>query len=149
MNTFRSILALFGACCAVSLSAQPGLSDTVDLKISSSELHQKDTITITDTVYVTIRDTVYVNVPAQPSRRDLNRQKDFISRTPVFAALPSVLEFAQTMPIESVMLSNHLMLCLLLLLLPSVFPSIRVFSSVFTSGGQSFGASASGSVLFQ
>ena len=30
--------------------------------------------------------------------------------------------------IESVMPSNHLILCLPLLLLPSVFPSIRVFS---------------------
>jgi len=33
------------------------------------------------------------------------------------------------MSIESVMLSNHLILCHLLHLLPSVFPSIRVFSS--------------------
>ena len=33
------------------------------------------------------------------------------------------------MSIESVMPSNHLILCLPLLLLPSVFPSIRVFSS--------------------
>ena len=33
------------------------------------------------------------------------------------------------MSIESVMPSNHLILCHLLLLLPSVFPSIRVFSS--------------------
>src|SRR5574337_898886 len=32
------------------------------------------------------------------------------------------------MSIESVMPSNHLILCLPLLLLPSVFPSIRVFS---------------------
>ena len=32
-------------------------------------------------------------------------------------------------PIESVMPSNHLILCCLLFLLPSVFPSIRVFSS--------------------
>ena len=32
-------------------------------------------------------------------------------------------------PIESVMLSNHLILCRPLLLLPSVFPSIRVFSN--------------------
>ena len=31
--------------------------------------------------------------------------------------------------IELVMLSNHLILCLSLLLLPSVFPSIRVFSN--------------------
>ena len=33
------------------------------------------------------------------------------------------------MSIESVMPSNHLILCCLLLLLPSVFPSIRVFSN--------------------
>ena len=33
------------------------------------------------------------------------------------------------MPIESMMPSNHLILCRPLLLLPSVFPSIRVFSN--------------------
>ena len=33
------------------------------------------------------------------------------------------------MPTESVMPSNHLILCHLLLLLPSIFPSIRVFSN--------------------
>ena len=38
----------------------------------------------------------------------------------------SLLKFIS---IESVMPSNHLMLCCPLLLLPSVFPSIRVFSS--------------------
>ena len=51
------------------------------------------------------------------------------------------------MSIESVMLSNHLILCCPLLLLSSIFSSIRVFSNVmsqlFTSGGQSIGASAS------
>ena len=36
------------------------------------------------------------------------------------------------MSIESVMPSNHLILCCLLLLLPSVFPSIRVFSNEST-----------------
>ena len=53
------------------------------------------------------------------------------------------------MSIESVMPSNHLIICHLLLLLPSIFPSIRVFSSelVFISGGQSIGASASTSAL--
>ena len=38
----------------------------------------------------------------------------------------SLLKF---MSIESVMPSNHLILCCPLLLLPSIFPSIRVFSS--------------------
>ena len=33
------------------------------------------------------------------------------------------------MPVESVMPSNHLILCCPLLLLPSIFPSIRVFSN--------------------
>ena len=53
------------------------------------------------------------------------------------------------MSIELVMPSNHLILCHPLLLLPSIFPSIRAFSdeSVFESGGQSIGASASASVL--
>ena len=44
--------------------------------------------------------------------------------------------------------SNHLILCHPLLLLPSIFPSIRVFSNeLFASGGQSIGVSASTSVL--
>ena len=45
------------------------------------------------------------------------------------------------MSIESVMPSKHLILCRPLLLLSSIFPSIRVFSneSVFTSGGQRIG----------
>ena len=53
------------------------------------------------------------------------------------------------MSIESVRPSNHLILCHPLLLLPSTFPSIRVFSneSVFASPGQSIGVSASTSVL--
>ena len=51
--------------------------------------------------------------------------------------------------IESVMPSNHLILCCPLLLQPSILPSIRVFSneSFFTSGGQSIGVSTSTSVL--
>ena len=53
------------------------------------------------------------------------------------------------MSIESVMPSNHLIFCCPLVLLPSVFSSIRVFptSWFFTSGGQTIGASASSSVL--
>ena len=48
--------------------------------------------------------------------------------TPGFTALRHLLEPAQTMSTESVMPSNHLILCRPLLLLPSIFPSIRVFS---------------------
>ena len=43
-----------------------------------------------------------------------------------FTLSQSLLKF---MSIESVMLSNHLTLCHALLLLPSIFPSIRIFSN--------------------
>ena len=56
----------------------------------------------------------------------------------------SLLKF---MPIVSVMPSNHLLFCHPLLILPSIFPSIRSFSKEFTSGGQSIGVSALASVL--
>ena len=58
----------------------------------------------------------------------------------------SLLKF---MSLQSVMLSNHLIFCCPLLLLLSIFPSIRVFSMswLFPPGGQSTGASASASVL--
>ena len=54
---------------------------------------------------------------------------------PVHHQLP---KFTQTMSIELVMPSNHLILCHPLLLLPSIFLSIRVFqmSQLFASGGQ-------------
>ena len=64
---------------------------------------------------------------------------------PVSHYLP---EFAQTMFIESVMPSNHLILHPSLLLLPSTFPASGSFpmSQLFASGDQSIGASPSASV---
>ena len=55
--------------------------------------------------------------------------------TPWTAAFQASLSFTYSqnlikfMSIESVMLSNHFILCCPFLLLPSVFPSIRVFSN--------------------
>ena len=56
--------------------------------------------------------------------------------TPGFPVHHQLPELTQLMSIESVMPSNHLILCRPLLLLPSVFPSIRIFSSgsVFRMG---------------
>ena len=61
----------------------------------------------------------------------LSRVRLFV--TPWTAARQALLSFTiswsllRSMPIESVMLSNHLILCCPLLLLLSIFPSIRVF----------------------
>ena len=57
------------------------------------------------------------------------------STIPWTAACQTSLPFTNSrsllklMPIESMMPCNHLVLCHLLLLLPSIFPSIRVFSN--------------------
>ena len=55
---------------------------------------------------------------------------DPMNRTPGLPVHHQLPEFTQTYVIESVMPSNHLILCRLLLLLPSIFPSIRIFSDV-------------------
>ena len=67
---------------------------------------------------------------------------------PGSSVLHYLLKFTQIHVYWVVMLSNHLSLCCPLLL-PSVFPSIRVFSKswLLTSGGQNIWASASASVL--
>ena len=49
--------------------------------------------------------------------------------SPSFTIFQSLLKL---MTIESLMPSNHLILCCPLLLLPSIFPSIRVFSNEWT-----------------
>ena len=48
---------------------------------------------------------------------------------PGSSILHYLLELVQIHVIELVMLSNHLILCYLLLLLPSIFPGIKVFSN--------------------
>ena len=81
-----------------------------------------------------------------------------------FPSITNSRNLPKHMSIESVMPSNHLILCRPLLLLPSVFPRIRVFSNEVAkvlefgvasggqsigvaSGGQSTGVSASASIL--
>ena len=67
------------------------------------------------------------------SLRSLSRVRLFV--TPWTAALQASLSITNSwsllklMSFESVMPSNHLILCHLLLLPPSIFPSIRVFSN--------------------
>ena len=65
--------------------------------------------------------------------------------TPGFQSFTISWSLLKLMSIESVIPSNHLILCHPLLHLPSVFPSISLFQ--FCIMGQSIGASASASVL--
>ena len=77
------------------------------------------------------------------------------SETPWTAAHQASLSITKSrsllklMSMELTMPSNYLILCRPLLLLPSAFPSIRVFpiNQLFTSGDQSIGVSGSTSVL--
>ena len=64
-------------------------------------------------------------------------------------AITNSWNLPKLMSIELVMPSSYLILCCPLLLLPSIFPSIRVFpmSQLFASGGQNIGVSASTSVF--
>ena len=67
-----------------------------------------------------------------------------------FLSMTNSQSLLKLMSIESVIPPKHFILCHLLLLLPSIFPSIRVFfqmSQISTSGGQSIGAPDSASVL--
>ena len=79
----------------------------------------------------------------------------WLSMTPWTAAHQASLSITisqsllKLMSTDSMMPYNHLILCCPLLLLPSILPSVRVFSNekLFTSGGQRIGVSASASVL--
>ena len=62
-------------------------------------------------------------------------------------SVSSTISRSLLISIESVMPSNHLILYHALLLLPSIFPSIRVFSNELALHIQSIGAPASASVL--
>ena len=75
-----------------------------------------------------------------------NPMNCIIPGLPVPHHLPDLPKFMST---TLVTLSSHLILCCPLFFLPSIFPSIRVFSMsrLFASGNQSIGASASASVL--
>ena len=84
---------------------------------------------------------------APKSCRILGDPMDFSTPGPLsFTISQSLLKFTS---IELVMLFNHLIHSHPLLLLPSIFPSVSLFHMnwLFTSGGQSIGASALASVL--
>ena len=67
---------------------------------------------------------------------------------PGFPVLHYLLNLLKLMSSKSMMLSNHLILCCPLLILPSIFPWLVSFLMIwlFTSGGQDIGVSVLASV---
>ena len=61
--------------------------------------------------------------------RSLSHVRLFATRCQASLSFTNSQTLLKLMSIESVMPSNHLILCRPLLLLPSIFPSIRVFSN--------------------
>ena len=78
-----------------------------------------------------------------------NLCKPMTCSTPGLPVLHQLPELPKLMSIKLVMPSNHLILCCPLLLLPSIFPSIRVFSneSALHIRWPKYGVSASTSVI--
>ena len=89
------------------------LGDPMDYSLSGSSIHG-------------ILQARILECIAMPSFRESSPPRDLILVSCITISW-SLLKF---MTIESVMLSNHLILCCHLLL-PSIFPSIRVFSNEF------------------
>ena len=96
------------------------------------------------TLHIILKHTAMLTVDSVPSLvvviQSLSHVRLFV--TPWTVACQASLSFTvfqsllKLVSIESMMPSNHLILCHPLLLLPSIFPSIRVFSNESTSSHQ-------------
>ena len=126
-------------------------SQNLGVRVLSSTMVQKDTCTpIFITALFAIAWTWTWTQPKCPSTKEwikkmcvyihtqpvqFSRSVLFDSATPRTAARQASLSITNSwsllklMSIKSVMPSNHLILCRPLLLLPSIFPSIRIFSN--------------------
>ena len=112
----------------------------------SSIFTSKTTIAILTSGIICLISKIFVDV-LSPSRVQLF-VTPWIATQQASLSLIISQSLIKFMFIESVMLSNHLILCHPLPLLPSISPSIRGFSSESALlGGQGIGASASVSVL--
>ena len=92
---------------------------------------------------------IYSNISAQFLTRVWLFATPWIAAHQASLSITSSQNLLKLMSIETEMPSNHLIFCHPLLLPPSIFPSIRVFSKsqFFTSGSQNIGVSPSTSVV--
>ena len=81
-------------------------------------------------IYREVQDTVICNPLVQLLSRVQLLETPWIAARQASLSIANSQSLLKLMSIESVMPFNHLILCRPLLLLPSIFPSIRVFSNV-------------------
>ena len=155
---------LTAACMSVPYS--PNWGQTCILLLCNPRAHnnnnsQKHSLSIYHVPNTVLLSSIFLfNLKNNPKRfslvQSLSHVRLFATLCQVSLSITNSQSLLKLMPIQSVMPSNHLILCHPLLLPPSNFPSIRVFSNelvgkrwpkVAASGGQSIGASASASVL--
>ena len=85
--------------------------------------------TLSCLMFYCIFDYLYLGLFSSVAQSCLTLCNTMDCSMPGFPIPHQLLELAQTHVLKPVMPSHHLILCHLLLLLPSIFPSIRVFSS--------------------
>ena len=122
--------------CVRSLSPSAAPSEVLALRMSTCEAGGKQSTKTSWVVVVHSLSCVQLSVTP------------WTAACQAHLSITSSQSLLKLLSIKSVMPFNHLILCHPLLL-PSKFPRIRVFSKsqFFASGGQSFGTSASTSVL--
>ena len=113
----------------------PTLSNPVDCSLPGSSVHGIFQARVLEWVAIAFSEVIADSLHATPwTAADQARLSYIISL--------SLFRFTS---IWLMILSNHFILCHPFIILPSIFPRIRVFpmSQFFTSGGKSIGASAS------
>ena len=136
-------MGVWDARCSTNL-----LSSSWALRTNISHLHCSDKIRLRDWVLVSRIPAKVVFVVQLLSPVWL-LATTCTATSEVFLSLPISQSLPKLMSTESVILFNHLILCHPLLLLPRIFPRIRVFSNDCSTHlvAKVFGVSASASVL--
>ena len=107
---------------------------------------------VMEIIYILIEIIIFIYVKLISSFQSLSCvwlfESQWTAACQASLSITNFQSFFKLMSIESVMPSNHLSFCHPLLLLPSIFPSIRVFSneSVLRLRWPCFGALASASI---
>ena len=102
---------------------------TLDSKFPSGHMKSEVITPLSEELHKQLTRPVLLRCPQFSSVQPLSHVPPTDCSTPGLPVHHQLLEFTQPMSIESVRPSNYLILCHPLLLLPSIFPSISIFSN--------------------